>query len=213
MKTFIHIIIGFMIFSSNYSHSQIDKKIIGKLVLEPGTVLELNAVSGGVTASWRGFPHCVPRSEAGNYFYTLPAGFIILETRWVEQSKSNGSYGISTFAKDTKIISKQEIKEIQDDLSNYDFKVSDENTTAKIQAYINNKLSEYSSYLNEIEANKNTIQLNLNAKAHGGCHDQKRGWIQGYVIATVLYIGSDKEAIKIKLIKEVEGFTSFLAGE
>lgn len=76
-------------------------------------------------------------------FYTLPEGFLILETKWTEMSKNNGSYGVSTLAKDTKILTKEEIKQVQEDLINYDFNIPDKEKSKKIKAYIQNKTDEY----------------------------------------------------------------------
>lgn len=200
------LLIGF----STKVFSQVDNLVIGKLNLEPGTVLKLDALHGRAQASWKGFPKCVPQSDSKSLFYTLPDGFLILETKWNELSNNNGSFAVSTLAKDTKILTREEIKEVQDDLINYDFNISDKEKSSKIKAYIENKTNEYLLRINDISTNQNTIKLDLYAKAHGGCTDQKRGWIEGKVSATVIYLGSDKQALKEKLISDVNNFKQFL---
>lgn len=48
-----------MVGFASKSYSQINNLVIGKLNLEPGTILKLNAVQGRAEAKWKGFPKCV----------------------------------------------------------------------------------------------------------------------------------------------------------
>lgn len=190
-------IISFSMITQTFANS-IDNLVLGKLTLEPGTALELNALSGRSESKWDGLPKCKPNSNKKSIFYTLPDGFVILETRWVEKSRSSGDYAISTYAKDTKLITLDELTTIRNDLINHEFS----NSTDKIKMYINNKLDEYEKSLTYVNTNKNTVRLDLRSKAHGSCVDQRRGWIEGTVKVTAVYLGTDISNIKSNLIKE-----------
>lgn len=179
--------------------NSVDNLVLGKLTLEPGTTLALNALSGRSESEWRGFPTCTPRSNKKSIFYTLPDGFVILETKWIEKSRSSGDYAISTYTKDTKLITLDELTTIRNELINNEFSKSND----KVKIYINNKLDEYEKSLTYVNTNKNTVRLDLRSKAHGSCTDKKRGWIEGTVKVTAVYLGSDISNIKSNLIKEV----------
>lgn len=150
-----------------------------------GDKMTVKAVDIRADASWSGFPKCVPNSDAKDAIYQPMEGWGVLETELKDTSKSNGSYSVSVIAGGGKFISLRDLKYAY----NYAIEVALKKGNQGASGKLKEEYEEHRKELVKFEANKNTVHAHAYAKAHGGCFDQKRGWMEFKVYATLIYIG------------------------
>lgn len=161
-----------------------------------------------VTASWTGFPQCVPHYEERSAIYQPPEGWGILEQRTNVRSSNNGGRAVSIIAGGGKFIT----------VSDLDFSyalaidIAIKAMKVDVAANLKQQYAEHRSSVESWEANKNTIHARAWAKAHGSCVDQKRGWEDIGVDGHLVFIGTTNAGDLIQNLLEDNGLlpTTFL---
>lgn len=156
-----------------------------------------------VTASWAGL---TPREEVANAIYNPPPGWVIRQTQVVVHSSSNGSRQVSVIAGGLNLVTEAIISDVYDAAIELAGKLNDKNLEGKLndkKAWHRNEVLRYAS-------NKNTIQAQVRARAHGTPLDRKRGWEEISVLAEIMYLGSPSSdevaaAIEAEFLIDIPG--------
>lgn len=146
-------------------------------------------------ASWDG---TTPGSDRVTAIYNPPPGWVIVESRTITHSSSNGGGSVSVLAGGLNLVIETEIGEAYQMAIDAAASQND----AAVMARLEEKRSQHLLELRRWRTNMNTLQAEAHARAHGSTIDRKRGWHEITVDARILRIGSS--ALELMTLLESE---------
>lgn len=138
-----------------------------------------------VTASW---DWLTANRETKIAQYPSPKDCIPIGVRIVKHSCSNESITTRIVESGTEILSEEKIKTYYKDNIEAAYKDKNPELSAKLESDRDHHLHIYRNY----KVNKDIVEVEIIAKAHGWALDRKRGWAEVSVYVKYMYIGLPK---------------------